>query len=105
MPRRKSTRTIPMTNEDRENQLIAEATALAEQRIRDGTAPTQVIIHYLKLGTEKTRLENEKLKTENKLLEAKIEALESQKQTQAIYEEALNAMRTYSGHGYEADNV
>ena len=87
MARRKSSRTIPMTDEDRENQLIAEATALAD------------------LGTEKTRLENEKLRTENKLLEAKIEALESQKQTQAIYEEALNAMRSYSGHGYEEDDV
>ena len=34
-----------MTPEDRENQLISEATALAEQKILDGTASTQLIVH------------------------------------------------------------
>ena len=34
----------------RENQLIAYATNLAEKQLMEGTASSQVIVHYLKLG-------------------------------------------------------
>lgn len=81
----------------RETELIAAATDLAEKQIRDGTASAQVITHYLRLGSSRAKLENEKLKTENRLLEAKIDAYESQKNMEKIYQEALDAMRRYSG--------
>lgn len=87
--------------EARESQLINMATNLAEQQLRDGTASSQVICHYLKLGTMEKRLEMEKLKNENKLLEAKTSALESMKNTQVLYEEAIAAMKSYSGHKEE----
>ena len=90
-----------LTPEARENQLIAAAIDLAERQIREGTASAQVITHYLKLGSSKAKLENEKLKTENRLLEAKIESLESQRSLEKIYQEALDAMRSYSGQEYE----
>lgn len=82
----------------RESQLISMATNLAEQQLRDGTASSQVICHYLKLGTMEKRLEMEKLRNENKLLEAKTSALESMKNTEALYAEAIAAMKSYSGH-------
>lgn len=85
------------TPEARENQLIALAVDLAEQQLRDGTASSQVISHYLKLGTTKASLEREKLENENKLLKAKTESLQSAKRVEEMYAEALNAMRTYSG--------
>ena len=49
------------TPEARENQLIALAVDRAEKQLRDGTASSQVITHYLKLGAskEKDRLEIE----------------------------------------------
>lgn len=101
MAQRKRRNPPAMTPEDRENQLISEATALAEQKILDGTASTQLIVHYLKLGSEKARLENEKLKKENELLQAKTEDLQSRKRSEELYERALEAMRRYNGTEYE----
>lgn len=82
---------------DRENQLIALAVDLAEKQLLEGTASSQVITHYLKLATEKERLEREILAEQAKLVAAKTEAIESSKQTEILYREALSAMRAYSG--------
>ena len=90
-----------LTPEARENQLIAEATDRAEKQIREGTASAQVITHYLRLGSTKAKLENDKLRTEVDLLRAKIESYESQKNMEKIYQDALDAMRRYSGQDYE----
>ena len=93
--------TIPirpaLTPEAREKQLISLAVDLAEKQLQEGTASSQVITHYLKLGSTKERLEKEKLAEENKLLKAKTEAIQSQKRVEELYSEALNAMRRYSG--------
>ena len=88
-----------LTPEARENQLIALAVDLVEQRLIDGTASAQETTHFLKLGSSKNRLEKEKLEEENKLLRAKTEALQSQKRVEELYKEALNAMRDYAGYG------
>ena len=88
-----------LTPEARENQLVSLAINLAEQQLRDGTASSQVITHYLKLGTQKERLEREKLERENELLRAKTESIESAKRVEELYENALKAMRDYSGYG------
>lgn len=88
-----------LTPEARENQLIALAVDLAEQQLRDGTASSQVISHYLKLGSSKAALEKEKIAHENELLKAKTESIQSAKRIEEVYERALNAMRDYSGHG------
>ena len=86
-----------LTPEARENQMISLAVDLAEQQLLDGTASSQVITHYLKQGTMRERLEKEKLENENKLLQAKVKALESTEHNAAMYEEAIKAMRRYSG--------
>lgn len=88
-----------MTPEARENQLIALAVDLAEKQLSEGTASAQVITHYLKLGTTKESLEKEKLARENELLKAKTESLQSQKNIEELYTNALNAMKSYSGFG------
>lgn len=85
--------------ESRENQLVSLAVDLAEQQLRDGTASSQVITHYLKLGSMRERLERERLEEENKLLRAKTKAIESAEEVKVLYEEALKAMRNYSGQG------
>lgn len=88
-----------MTPEDRENQLIDLAMEAAEEQIRNGTASSQVITHFLKLGSERERLEREKLAQENELLRAKTAAIESGERTRELYEEAIKAMRSYAGLG------
>ena len=85
------------TPEARENQLIALAEARAEEQLRNGTASSQVICHYLRLGSMRERLEREKLEDEVRLLKAKTEALESAKRVEELYSNALQAMRSYSG--------
>lgn len=88
-----------LTPESRENQMISLAVDLAEQQLLDGTASSQVITHFLKLGTTKAQLEKERLAQENKLLEAKTEALQSAKRVEELYSNALKAMQNYSGNG------
>lgn len=88
-----------MTPEGQENHLISLAFSLAEQRLRDGSASSQEVTHFLKLGSRKETLEREKLEEENKLLRAKTESLQSQKHGEELFEEAIKAMRRYSGHG------
>lgn len=83
--------------EARENQMGSLAMDLAEQQLRDGTASSQVITHFLKLMSTKERLEKERLMEENKLLRAKTEALEAQKESKQLYENAIKAFKRYSG--------
>ncbi len=85
------------TPEGRENQLIALAVDLAEKQLSEGTAASQVISHYLKLGSSRERLEQERLNNENDLLRAKKEMMESAQRIEVLYGEALEAMRSYSG--------
>lgn len=92
-------RRTAMTPEGREGQLVALATDLAERQLREGTASSQVITHYLKLGSDRERLERERLEEENKLLRAKTEALEAQKESKVQYEKILKALRNYNGMG------
>ena len=95
--RQKKKRAPGRTLESRENQLISLAVDLAEKQLSEGTASSQVITHYLKLGSTMERLEKEKLVKENELLKAKTEALKSAKKVEELYMNALNAMRAYSG--------
>lgn len=92
-----------LTPEAREDQLVNLAVNLAEQQLRDGTASSQIIAHYLKRGSMRERLEMERLAEENKLLRAKTEALQSQKNIEDLYAKAIKAMKSYSGVGDDED--
>ena len=89
--------------EARENQMIALAVDLVEQRLIDGTASSQETTHFLKLGSMKNRLEMEKLQEENRLLKARTKALQSAERVEELYSEAIKAMRRYSGQGNDDD--
>lgn len=94
----KRTRRKPATTpEGRENEMVSAAIDLAEKQIQSGTASSQVITHFLKLGSTRERLEQQRLEHENELTRVKIEALESQKRVEELYLEALSAMRSYAG--------
>lgn len=98
-PRRPPATTI----ESRENQLVALAVDLAEKQIRDGTATSQVITHYLKLGSAREALERDKLRSENELLIARIEREGSNGKAEALYADAIRAFGTYRGEDPEPD--
>ena len=86
------------TPEARENQLISLAVDLAEKQLLEGTASSQVITHYLKLGSTRERLEKEILEKQKEQLAAKTEMLKSAKRIEELYSDAIKAMRSYGGH-------
>ena len=92
-----------LSEENRENQLVSLAMDLAEKQLQEGTASSQVITHFLKAGTAKYEYELEKLRRENQLLEAKTEALQSSKNIEELYGNAIKAMRDYGGYGGDED--
>jgi hypothetical protein len=97
-----------VTEESRENQLVSQAIDLAEKQIQQGTASSQVITHYLKLGSTRERLEQERLRRENELLTSRVEMMASAKRVEELYGQALDAMRLYAGRmldgGEEVDD-
>lgn len=89
----------PLTPEARENQMISLAVDLAEKQLREGTASSQVITHFLKLGSSKEKLEKEILEKQKEMITAKTESLQSAKRVEELYSDAMNAFRKYSGNG------
>ncbi|MBO7452972.1 MAG: hypothetical protein J6U54_21785 [Clostridiales bacterium] len=78
--------------------MISLAMDLAEEQLRNGTASSQVITHFLKLGTENAKLERERLENENLLLKARADQIKSSKESGELYANAIEAMRRYSAH-------
>lgn len=93
------------TAKARERSIINLAVDLAEEKLRNGTASSQLICHFLKLATERERLENERIRGDLKLTEAKIKQTEKSINSEELYAKAIEAMRMYSGGGacYEED--
>lgn len=92
------------TPEDRERQLVSLAVDLAEKQLRDGTASTAVITHYLKASSPREGLERKKLTKENQLLEAKYNEIEQGREIKKLYAGAIKAMRAYQGEEQEDDD-
>lgn len=77
--------------------MIALAVDLAEEQLRNGTASSQVITHYLKLGSTKEKIEKEILEKQKELISAKTEVLNSQRRMEEMYSDMLSALKEYSG--------
>lgn len=89
-----------LTPEAREDQLIALAVNLAEKQLREGTASSQVITHYLKRDAERKKndVELQILQKQKELIEAKTESLRAAQSNEELYKNAINAMREYAGN-------
>ena len=87
---------------------INRCTALAfdqiEDQLRNKTASSAVLVHFLKLETERERaeLERRKLESEIVLHEAKAKAIESAERMERLYADAL---RAFSGYEWKGDDV
>ena len=88
-----------LTPEGRENQMIALAVDVVEERMRNGTATAAEIIHFLKLGSSKEKLEQEVMELQKELLAAKTEAIRSTQDLKELYDEAMRSMTEYQGNG------
>lgn len=87
-----------MTPQADENQCISLAMDIAKQKLADGTASNSMILHFLKLGTSRERLERESMEKEMALKDAKIQQLESQAKVEELYAQAMRAFQRYNGN-------
>lgn len=85
------------TPDAEEKRLVGLANKLAAAQLEEGTASSQVITHFLKVGSATAQLEKEILREEIKLKRAKTELLQGAKRIEALYADAITAMRTYAG--------
>lgn len=91
----------PLSQEARETRIISMAMDLAEERIRNGTASAQEVTYWLRLGSQRDKLEREMMEAKNELLLAKTEAIKAAEKTEQLYAEAIKAFRMYGGEAEE----
>ncbi len=98
----------PITREARENLMMDLAIDQAEKQLREGTASSQVLVHYLKLASTREKREKEKMEAEIELIRAKREAAAAEVRNAEFYEKVINAFRRYQGveeYEVEEDDV
>lgn len=102
---KKSKKRIPaVTPEARMNQLIGYAVDLAEEKLLNGTASSQIISLLLNLATTKAQLELEKLRSDVEVGNAKVKQIENQETSKDLYSKAIAAFKSYSGVVDEEDD-
>ena len=89
-------RSVGLTDESRENNLISLALDVAEQQMRNGSASPLIIAHFLRCGSQRAMLEREKIQQETELMRAKQAAIEADETDAEMYRNAIEAMRMYS---------
>ena len=93
---RESRKTKPArTPEVKEKQMINLAVDLAEKQLRDGTASSAVITHYLKLASSREQIEREMMINQSKLVAAKADQIAFGKETEVTNQSVLEALKGY----------
>jgi hypothetical protein len=95
----------PRSEEELEKLCISEATDMALEQLRNRTASSQIIVHYLRLGSLKEQAELEKTKNEIELLKAKKKSLEADEERTKKYQEVIDAITSYMGKDSEWEAV
>lgn len=98
-PEERHTILTSTTPEGMEQELILMAYQAAAERIANGTASSQEIVHFLKQGSRRERYEEEKILRDIDLQEAKKGALDETSKLEELYTNAINAMKVYQGVG------
>ena len=90
----------------RQEQLIAKAERLAEKKLEDGTASPQIIVHYLRLATEREKRQQELIEADIALKKAKVQAIENAAEIKELISEGITMFKKYSGEDddYEEDS-
>lgn len=84
------------TPEAREQQLVSLAVDLAEKQLKDGTASSAVMTHYLKIASKRETLEREILEKQSAFLEAKASTINKDRESQDLAKAAIEAMKNYN---------
>lgn len=89
------------SDEEREAQMTQLALDLVEWRLRNGTASSQETTHFLKYATMKAKQDYEIGERQKQLLEAKTSQINEARSLEALYQDAIKAMREYNGEIYD----
>lgn len=84
-----------LTPEEVEAENIYLTNILANKQLVDGTASSQTMQHFFKLGSSRAALERELLENQNLLLKAKIIEAESNAKMETLLKEAMEAFTRY----------
>ena len=101
---KKRARRRALSPEAREQQLISLAMDVAEEQMENGTASSQIITHYLKLGALKEKKELELMEAEIDLKKARIESLQREERIEELFKDALDSFKVYSGQTVTAED-
>lgn len=86
-----------------EDEMVNLAMELARKKMKDGSASPQIVVHFLRLGSLLAQVELKKAENETLLLEAKARAIDSSRDNNSLYLQAINAMRKYTGESDPTD--
>jgi chorismate mutase len=101
----KRTTTPPINDAEQESKMIDLAISQARNQLERETASSQIVTHFLRLGSLRAQVELEKLKLENNLLEEKITSERQGQQLNEMVQEVLKALNDYSYVPPGADDV
>ena len=90
------------TSEARKLQMAAKAQRLAEKKLEDGTASSQLIIYILNQTSQKEELEKKQREADIALKQAKVDAIKSSSEIKDMFEEAMRMFKTYHGDDEDA---
>lgn len=93
---------IPPRSEEEEIKLAGGlAMDLALKWMREGTAPAQIVTHFLKANSPKEQAEVEKIRNEIELLKARKKSIELDEEREKKYQEVIRAISSYAGKDQE----
>ena len=95
----------PRSEEEEQKRACGLAMDLAIKWMAEGTAPAQVVTHFLKIGSLKEQAELEKTKHEIELLQAKKKSIELAEEQNKKYDEVVKAISSYMGKDQEWEIV
>lgn len=87
----------PRTLEEQERRMINLAMDLAERQLREGTASSQTINHFLQLGDSMQDLRRQTAESRISLEAAKIESINQQRVSDERASKAVEALKIYAG--------
>lgn len=81
--------------EDEESKMISLAVRQAEKQLIEGTASSQIVVHYLRLGSKKAELELENAVLQNRLLEERIVNERSAAEINNLFVQVMESLTEY----------
>jgi len=87
--------TPPFDDDDYTKKLIALAYSQAAQELEKGSASSQIVTHFLRLGAPETILKNEQMELQNQLLVEKIKSERESQKVAGMVDDVLKALRSY----------